>query len=310
MEREANYAAVGAFVLLVALAAALFVYWYSGTRVHRTYDRYEIYFDGTVSGLEQGAPVRYLGVRVGRVVDLRIDPRNAGRVEVIAAIESTTPISSRTLAELDLQGLTGLLYIDLQRSAQAATAPLVPSLEYPVIRAAPSQFDVFMGQLPRLAASAGGVIERLDRLLSNRNIDDVSRSLDNLTEASNHLPETVRSVNALLIQLRAATVELGATAHSARTLMDTAGPQVVTTVQRLRTVADKLSDAANQLDKMIAENRGAVHSFTRSSLPEIESFVREGRAAAKSIRELSDSLRQNPSQIIYQPAPAGVEIPR
>jgi ABC-type transporter Mla subunit MlaD len=32
MEREANYAAVGAFVLLVALVAALFVYWYSDSR--------------------------------------------------------------------------------------------------------------------------------------------------------------------------------------------------------------------------------------------------------------------------------------
>jgi phospholipid/cholesterol/gamma-HCH transport system substrate-binding protein len=239
---------------------------------------------------------------------MRIDPRNAGRVEVIAAIESTTPISHRTLAELDLQGLTGLLYIDLQESPQA-TAPTVPSLEYPVIRAAPSQFDVFMGQLPRLAASAGGVIQRLDQLLSNRNIDDVSRSLDNLTQASNSLPETVRSVNALLIQLRAATVELGATAHSARHLMDTAGPQVVTTVQRLQTVADKLSDAADQLDKMIAENRSDVRSFTRSSLPEIEGFVREGRAAAQSIRQLSDGLRHNPSQLLYKPAPAGVEIP-
>jgi phospholipid/cholesterol/gamma-HCH transport system substrate-binding protein len=310
MEREANYAAVGAFVLLVALAAALFVYWYSGTRVHRTYERYEIYFDGTVSGLEEGAPVRYLGVRVGRVVTMRVDPRNPGRVEVIAAIESTTPISSRTLAELDLQGLTGLLYIDLQHSDHPATAPLVPSLKYPVIRAAPSQFDVFLGQLPRLAASAGGVLQRLDRLLSDHNIDDVSRALDNLTDASNHLPETVRSVNALLIQLRSATVELGATAHSARTLMDTAGPQVVVTVKRLHSLADKLSDAAGQLDKMIAENRGAVRSFTRSSLPEIESLIRESRAAAQSIRQLSDSLRQNPSQLIYQPAPRGVEIPR
>jgi phospholipid/cholesterol/gamma-HCH transport system substrate-binding protein len=310
MEREANYAAVGAFVLVVALAAALFVYWYSGTRVHRSFDRYEIYFDGSVSGLEQGAPVRYLGVRVGRVTDMRIDPRNPGRVEVIAAIESTTPISSLTLAELELQGLTGLLYIDLQHSAQAAAMPSVPSLRYPVIRAAPSQFDVFMGQLPRLAASAGGVIQRLDRLLSDHNIDDVGRSLDNFTQASNSLPETVRSVNALLVQLRSATVELGATAHSARHLMDTAGPQVVTTIQRLQNVADKLSDAADQLDKMIAENRTDVRSFTRSSLPEIESLVREGRAAAQSLRELSDGLRQNPSRLIYQPAPTGVEIPR
>jgi phospholipid/cholesterol/gamma-HCH transport system substrate-binding protein len=309
MEREANYAAVGAFVLVVALAAALFVYWYSGTRVHRTYDRYEIYFHGSVSGLEDGAAVRYLGVRVGRVVQMRIDPRDAGRVEVIAAIESTTPISPRTIAELNLQGVTGLLYIDLKQSATPAQ-PSVPSLQYPVIRAAPSQFDVFMAQLPRLSAAAGGVIARLNRLLSDRNIDDVSRSLDNLSRASSSLPATVRSVNALLVQLRSATEELTATARSARNVMDTAGPQIVTTVRRLNAVADNLSLATEQLDRMIAENRADVRSFTRTSLPEIEGFVREGRAAAKDIRDLSESLRQNPSQLLYQPAPAGVEIPR
>jgi phospholipid/cholesterol/gamma-HCH transport system substrate-binding protein len=309
MERDANYAAVGAFVLVVALAAALFVYWYSGNRVHRTYENYEIYFDGSVSGLEQGAAVRYLGVRVGRVVQMRIDPRNAGRVEVIAAIESTAPISARTIAELDLQGVTGLLYIDLQQSAHPAP-PSVPSLRYPVIRSAPSQFDVFLAQLPRLSAAAGGVIERLNRLLSDHNIDAVSRSLDNLSQASSSLPEAVRSVNALLGQLRIATAELAATAKSTRNVMDTAGPQVITTVRRLQTVADNLSQATDQIDKMIAENRADVRSFTRASLPEIESFVREGRAAAKDIRQLSTSLRQNPSQLLYQPAPVGVEIPR
>ena len=309
MEREANYAAVGAFVLVVALAAALFVYWYSGTRVHRKYDHYEIYFNGSVSGLEQGAAVRYLGVRVGRVVQMRIDPRDAGRVEVIAAIDSTTPISPRTLAELELQGVTGLLYIDLQQTTRAA-APSVASLKYPVIRAAPSQFDVFLAQLPRLSAAAGGVIARLSRVLSDRNIDDVSRSLDNLSQASSSLPQTVRSVNALLVQLRSATAELGATAKSARNVMDTAGPEIVTTVRHLQTVADNLSQATDQLDKMVAENRTDVRSFTRTSLPEIESFVREGRAAAVEIRQLSASLRQNPSQLLYKPAPAAVEIPR
>ncbi|HET9105802.1 MAG TPA: MlaD family protein [Steroidobacteraceae bacterium] len=309
MEREANYAAVGAFVLVVALAAALFVYWYSGNRVHLTYQRYEIYFNGSVSGLEQGAAVRYLGVRVGRVIQMRIDPRDAGRVEVIAAIQSTTPISPRTVAELNLQGVTGLLYIDLQQSARATT-PKVPGIRYPVIRSAPSQFDVFMAQLPRLSAAAGGVIERLNRLLNDHNINDISRSLDNLSRASRSLPQAIQSVNALLVQLRTATAELGATAASARGLMSTAGPQVVSTVKRLDTVAENLSRATGQLDAMIAENRADVRSFTRASLPEIESFVREGRAAAKSIRQLSASLRQNPSQLLYQPAPAGVAIPR
>lgn len=309
MEREANYAAVGAFVLVVALAAALFVYWYSGNRVHQTYQRYEIYFNGSVSGLEQGAAVRYLGVRVGRVVQMRIDPRDAGRVEVVAAIQSTTPISPRTVAELNLQGVTGLLYIDLQQSSRPAP-PKVPGIEYPVIRSAPSQFDVFMAQLPRLSAAAGGVIERLNRLLNDHNINDISRSLDNLSQASRSLPQAIQSVNALLVELRTATAQLGATAASARGLMSTAGPQVVSTVKRLDTVADNLSQATGQLDAMIAENRADVRSFTRASLPEIESFVREGRAAAKSLRQLSASLRRNPSQLLYQPAPAGVQIPR
>jgi phospholipid/cholesterol/gamma-HCH transport system substrate-binding protein len=309
MEREANYAAVGAFVLVIALAAALFVYWYSGTRVHRSYQDYEIYFDGSVSGLEQGAAVRYLGVRVGRVVEMRIDPRNAGRVEVIAAIDTTAPISPRTIAELDLQGVTGLLYIDLQQSATPA-APSVPSLRYPVIRAAPSQLDVFMAQLPRLSAAAGGVIERLNRLLSDRNIDAVSHSLDDLSRASGSLPQAARNLAALLAQLRTTTAELAATAKSTRKVMDTAGPQVVATVRRLDTVADNLSQATDQLNRMIAENRTDVRSFARTSLPAIESFVREGRAAANDIRELSASLRRNPSQLLYQPAPAGVEIPR
>jgi hypothetical protein len=45
-------------------------------------------------------------------------------------------------------------------------------------------------------------------------------------------------------------------------------------------------------------------------LPELERFLREGRAAAREIRELSQSLRQDPSQLIYQPQETGVAIPR
>ena len=58
MEREANYVAVGAFVLLVSVMAALFVYWYSDSREQHNYTRYEIYFDGSVTGLSVGGQVR------------------------------------------------------------------------------------------------------------------------------------------------------------------------------------------------------------------------------------------------------------
>jgi phospholipid/cholesterol/gamma-HCH transport system substrate-binding protein len=113
MEREANYTAVGAFVLLVAALAAAFVYWYSDARNARSYERHEIYFEGSVSGLTVGSTVRYLGVDVGRVAAIRIDRRSASRVQVIVDLDDSTPIAEKTVAELSLLGVTGLLYIDL-----------------------------------------------------------------------------------------------------------------------------------------------------------------------------------------------------
>ena len=311
MEREANYAAVGAFVVIAALLGALFVYWYSDTREHRDYNRYEIYFTGSVSGLDKGGAVRFLGVGVGRVVDLRIDPRDSSRVEVIVDIDARTPISTHTVAELQLQGITGLLFIDLHevRNKQPAP-PAVAGLKYPVIRSAPSRFDVFLASLPELVAGANDVVQRAGQLLSNQNLTAVSAALGNFDKASSRLPQTVRDLDALIGELKAASGELTASARSAHGLLDSVQPDVQTIVQRLRTVGDNLADATRQLDKLIAENRADVRSFTRDGLPEIERFVREGRAAAEDISALANSLRENPTQLLYQPPERGVEIPR
>jgi phospholipid/cholesterol/gamma-HCH transport system substrate-binding protein len=311
MEREANYAAVGAFVLVVALVGALFVYWYSDSREHKTFRRYEIYFDGSVSGLERGAAVRYLGVGVGRVQQMHIDPRDPGRVQVIVDIDSSTPISDRTLAQLELQGVTGLLYIDLQQvRADLALPPVVPGIEYPVIRSARSRFDLFLARLPDVLASAGELVDRAARALSDKNIAAITNALNNIDHASAGLPQTLREVNTLVTELRSATADLAASAKGARQVVDQAGPEVVSSLQRVHVVADNLANATDQIERLIGDNRQDLRSFTRDGLPELERLLREGRAAAEEIRGLSSSLRENPSQLLYQPRQVGMEIPR
>jgi phospholipid/cholesterol/gamma-HCH transport system substrate-binding protein len=310
MEREANYAAVGAFVLVVLLVGALFVYWYSDTREHKTFRRYEIYFDGSVSGLERGAAVRYLGVGVGRVQQLHIDPRDPGRVQVIVDIDSSTPISDKTLAELQLQGVTGLLYIDLQQIKDLPLPPLVPGIDYPVIRSARSRFDVFLARLPDVLASAGEVVDRAARALSDQNIVAITHALANIDQASEGLPQTLREVNTLVGELRSATTDLAASAKGARQIVDQAGPEVVISLQRVHVIADNLASATDQIEKLIGDNRQDLRSFTRDGLPELERLLHEGRAAAQELRELSSSLRENPSQLLYQPRQVGMEIPR
>src|SRR5450631_3541954 len=139
MDRDANYVAVGAFVLLVIAMALSFVFWYTDQQDKRTYQRYEIYFQGSVSGLTAGSPVRYLGVDVGKVVRILLDPEQRKRVLVIADIDSSAPIDGRTLASLSLQGITGLLYIDLQQDKNTVeSGSLAQGQRYPLIRSVPS----------------------------------------------------------------------------------------------------------------------------------------------------------------------------
>ena len=140
MERDAKYATIALFALACVAAAVAFIWWYSGRGDQREYQTHEIYFQGTVSGLSKGSPVRYLGVDVGRVTYLGVDKADPGQVKVVADIDSSAPISGGTLAKLGLLGLTGLLYIDLQQNPDTSgTKALQRGTQHPVIPSHNSQ---------------------------------------------------------------------------------------------------------------------------------------------------------------------------
>lgn len=311
MERDANYTAVGAFVILLVAMAGLFVYWYSDSRDHRDYTRYEIYFQGSVSGLSVGGPVRYLGVNVGRVQRIRVDRRSADRVQVIADIDTEAPISDRTLAQLSLQGVTGLLYIDLQQNqGKQDLMPPVASERYPVINSVRSSFDTFLEILPDLAGRAREILVNVQTVFSAENSAAMAKTFGNVEKSTAHLPETMANLDGLLRELRATTAQMRGIAQSVQGTADNVGPELVQAIERMRVTADNLAGVSARLDEMVAENRGGVRAFTRDSLPEFERMVREARGAAEDFRELSRSLSSDPSRILYQPVYHGVEIPR
>jgi phospholipid/cholesterol/gamma-HCH transport system substrate-binding protein len=304
MEREANYTAVGAFVLLVATMAGLFVYWYAGSQDARDYRRYEIYFEGSVSGLNRGSTVRYLGVEVGRVAAIRIDKRASDRVQVIADIDSETPISQKTLASLSLQGVTGLLYIDLLANTELKRRmDSVPSEQYPVIDSVRSSFDQFLASLPDL-------VGRASAMLSDENIKSITATLASIEKSAATLPGTMQSASELVTELKATVVDVRAAAVSARELIDTSGPQLATASERVREISENLAKTTASLDRLMSDHRDDLGLFLRDSLPEMERLLRDSRSAAQEFRELSRSLKADPSQLLYEPSYRGVEIPR
>jgi phospholipid/cholesterol/gamma-HCH transport system substrate-binding protein len=310
MERDAKYAAVAAFALLAIAAAVAFVWWYSGRGDRRDYVRYEIYFDGSVSGLSRGSPVRYLGVDVGRVQGLTVQRSHAGRVKVVADIDSEAPISGATIATLGLLGLTGLLYIDLQQSPGASPdTPLVEGDAYPVIESRKGDIEAFLEKMPDLMGRIARVVERVERLLSDKNLEAVSTTLANVESASQDLPAMSRNAAALTADLRGTSQQVNELMKSLRSLTDEASPQIETTLASVTASADKLNRTADGLERIVVDNEATLSQFAGSGVSDLQQLIIDLRATSDEVRELARSLRDRPSGLLIQQKETGMEIP-
>lgn len=309
MEREANYVAVGAFIVLVLAMGIAFVLWYSDASDRREYRFYEIYFKGSVSGLNRGSPVRYLGVDVGRVRSLGIDRDDPGSVRAVVEVDNSAPITGATRASLGLQGVTGLLYVNLDVGPGRDPAqPLKQGQRYLIIESAASNFDMFLASVPELMGRANHVVDRVSRVFSDQNLQAVDSILSNLRQSSAKLPATTENAGALIADMRAAVTEIRGAASGLRGMTEDARPEVSAALARLGTAAGNLEAASARIDNLIAGSEKQLTHFSNQGLFEVEQLVRESRAAAREFRDLSRSLKENPSQLLYEPPSQGVRI--
>jgi len=311
MEHDAKYVTVGIFVILVIAAGIGFVFWYSDVHDSRDYNIYEIYFTGSVSGLDQGSVVRYLGVDVGRVRRMTIDRKDAVRVKVVAEIDSSAPITSATRASLGLQGVTGLLYVNLKdQPGEDDKQPLQQGDRYAVIESIPSDFDALLSSLPVLVARATTLIDKVNAVFSDDNLNTLNDTLQNLHAATQGLPATAKDINELIRQLQAAVGEIKGASTSLHAITDESRPEIRHSLQKFSAVADNLAQTSVRLDRFVADSEAQLGQFRNHGLFEVERLLRDTRNAAREFRELSRSLRENPSQLLYEPQKGGVDIPR
>jgi phospholipid/cholesterol/gamma-HCH transport system substrate-binding protein len=309
MERDAHYVAVGGFILVVVAMAVGFVLWYTDASDGREYESYEIYFEGSVSGLDRGSPVRFLGVDVGRVRRLAIDSSDATRVHVVVEVDKSAPISAATRASLGLQGVTGLLYVNLKDASDVdRSAPLLQGERYPVIESVESDFDAFLASLPELMGRANTLLERLSRVVSDENLTGIAETIKGMHETMASMPQTSRDVQQLVVELRATVAEINGASQSLRAMTDEARPNVTAALARMNDAASSLADASMRIDRFTRRSEVQLGNFTEQGLFELERLVRETRSAAREFRDLSRSLQENPSQILYEPPESGVEI--
>ncbi|HXW09420.1 MAG TPA: MlaD family protein [Steroidobacteraceae bacterium] len=311
MERDARYATVALFALACIVAALAFVWWYSGRGDRRDFDTYEIYFEGTVSGLAKGSPVRYLGVDVGRVTSLTVDRNDPGRVKVVAEIDAEAPVSGATQAKLGFLGLTGLLYIDLQQNERVSASRRLPQGErYPVIAARKGSIEASAERLPEILGQAAEIMSRVEGLLAEENVAGITATIANLERTTAQLPAALADAQALASDLRKISAATLALTQRADATIQAAQPELSAALANARVASEKFARTADGLDRLLNENDGAFGRSAGASVVELQQLAVDARNASIEIRELARELRERPSSLLLEQAEGGVEMPR
>ncbi len=307
-----NYAVVGGFVLLLGAALIAGVLWLaSGGTLQKKYDLYLAIEDESVAGLNLNAPVKYTGVDVGKVQDIRLDPVNPERVRIILAIERGTPIKVDTVAVLRTQGLTGIAYVELRGGAQDAAALLAAGPgQLPEIRTKPSLSARLENILTTVLAKLDSTSNNINALLSDENRLAVKSALADIAIVSRTLAARKDTLDAGL-------------ASAARTFDNSARvtAQLGPVIERIGPLIDRVSRSADAIEKLGNEAALAstsagktvdavgadVKRLTAETVPEMTRLLGELNVLSASLRRLSEQTERNPSSLLFgrSPVPPG-----
>ena len=307
-----NYAVVGGFVLVLGAALIAGVLWLaSGGAWQTKYDLYLAMEDESVAGLNLNAPVKYNGVDVGKVHDIRLDSVNPERVRLILAIERGTPIKVDTVAVLRTQGLTGIAYVELRGGAPDAAALIAagPGL-LPEIRTKPSLSARLENILTTVLAKLDSTSNNINALLSDENRLAVKSALADIATVSRTLAARKDTLDAGLASAARTfdnsarvTAQLGPVIERVGPLIDRVG-RSADAIEKLGTEAALASTSAGKTVDAVGAD---VKRLTAETVPEMTRLLGELNVLSASLRRLTEQTERNPSSLLFgrSPVPPG-----
>jgi len=315
MGKKANPAVIGAFVVGAIALAVIGVAVFGSGQMFKRNAKFVCFFSGTVNGLSVGAPVRFKGVDVGSVTDIRLrfeqaisdssqvqqgvripvffelDPDKialqGGSRDLRDATQVKQLIDLGIRAQLNSQSLvTGLLFVQLDFHPEfPANFALPPGSK-------PTEIPTIPTTMEQVQSAATEIIRKLDDIHFDTMVKSATQVLDNingvvsspaLKQTMESLPATVANINQTVTSLRELAVRLdskqGPLFDSLKGASDKTGAtleQARLTLQTVQTLAEPDSPLANQIS---------------ASLQEVAS-------AARAMRLLADYLERNPGAIV------------
>lgn len=327
---KVNPGLIGGFVLGALLLGLAAVFYLSGGGFGSHSEKFILYFEGDVKGLQVGSPVNFRGVRVGQVESISITYEAQSRqfrIPVVISIDGRTTgadsnpaLKERDMASLIEQGLrarlnlqslvTGKLEVELAYEPESEVrlvgkGDALP--EIPTVQSNMEKLASAIEELPlkRIMRRVSEILDTVDQVLSDGEIPKivdrvvlVSQRLEAVSlQIEQETPRMLASSQATLGETRQLIGELTEAARETRQLiartqgqLDGAFSSWDATMASGETAFAEFRQVADSADQVISQDSPLVS--------EMSAALRELAAAARSIRVMSDYLERHPEALL------------
>jgi phospholipid/cholesterol/gamma-HCH transport system substrate-binding protein len=282
METRAHHLLIGSFAIGIAVLTVLFLLWIGKAEFNKEHQIYDLRFEGSVAGLSKAADVLYNGIKVGEVINLKLD-ENPKFVLVRIQVERLTPVNDNSYAVLAIQGLTGVAAIEIKTREPEEGAPQTPpnplvaeaGQDYPVIETEPSDFQKLFAGAPELINRGNLVLDRLGGFLNAKNQKDFAATIEHVERLSSNLAKASDKFESI-----ASNIDKLVAGDAKETLADVRG-------------------VASDIRTIMNEARGPLRDFARAGLPELLLAISDARQMIASIDRAAQRLESSPSSLIF-----------
>jgi phospholipid/cholesterol/gamma-HCH transport system substrate-binding protein len=325
MERKAHYALIGTFVLVSLAALLAFTAWLSNAQFDKKFDNYEISFRGGVQGLSEGTEVRFNGLKVGDITELRIDPNDNNSVIVDIQVESNTPIDFESIGRMEPLGLTGLNYIQIIPGGPNSRLIKNSTDKDPFrLKGEASRIDLLLGSGGTVMESSQAALVRINAVMTPEAIMDFHEILNNLRVITSNFvdlkvdPEifnrTMQSIEQASSDVSLAADAVDVAAKDFDVLIET---DVKTVLDRSKISMEKLDKTLSAIEvlskdsnQLITDGRDAINRLSNSGLTDIEETIDSIRRVVLGLESILINFEQNPTAFIVGSSEEKVELPQ
>jgi phospholipid/cholesterol/gamma-HCH transport system substrate-binding protein len=286
MENRAYALAAGLFTLLLGIGVVATALWFSGETVENR--EYLLVSHYPVSGLNPQAPVRYRGVTVGKVIDIKFDRDVPRTILVRIQVESGTPLTQGTYARLGSQGVTGLAYVMLDDDGKKPSPLAAEGGQLARIDVRPSFVDTLSASGEEMIANFNQVAKQVSVLLNDDNQKQLIGTLRNLDHATARFASLATAIEPTVKALPSLINDTGMTLKRADSLL-------ASIHQRL----DSFERAANSAEQFGISGTALSDSMMTETVPRLNVLLDDVQRSSRGLERLLSEVNEQPQSLIF-----------